>query len=81
MSGQQALDVLKSEALVTFKDKHGGDIPIFVEGRVGLIGSNDGDTMAYIDELREAGAMGAIVGGGLVPNEAGQAPLDTLLSI
>ena len=46
-----------------------------------MIGSNDGDTLAYIDNLRKAGAMGAIVGGGLVPNEAGQAPLDTLLSI
>ena len=62
-TGQQALALLKSEALAAFREKH-GDIPVLVEGRVGIIedgGSSDG----YIKALKEAGAFGAIVGGGV----------------
>ena len=79
MTGQQALDILGSDELAAFREKQGGDIPVFVEGRVGLIEASDGGTLGYINQLKEAGAMGAVVGGGLVPNEAGQTPLESLL--
>ena len=63
-SGDQALSLLKSEALAAFREKHGRDVPILVEGRVGIIESS-GDNTGYIKELKEAGAFGAIVGGGI----------------
>ena len=69
MTGQQALDLLNSDALARFREYHGGDVPILAEGRVGLIertnvegkvGVND-----YMHELKLAGAWGSIVGGAL----------------
>jgi len=63
-SGEQALSLLKSEALQSFREKHGSDVPILVEGRVGII-ERDGDNAGYIKALKEAGAFGAIVGGGI----------------
>lgn len=69
-SGEQALFLLRSEAMGKFKEKFGSDIPILVDGRVGIIKCNDGNggesTKAYIEALKEAGAAGAIVGSGLV---------------
>jgi indole-3-glycerol phosphate synthase len=80
LTGQQALDILESEALKEFRKKHGEDTPVFVEGRVGIIKSkNDGTTAGYIHELQEAGAIGAFVGGGLVPDEGNKSPLVSLL--
>jgi len=63
-SGEQALTLLKSEALQSFRDKHGSDVPILVEGRVGII-ERDGDNAGYIRALKENGAFGAIIGGGI----------------
>ena len=63
-SGEQALSLLKSEALQAFREKHGSDVPILVEGRVGII-ERDGDNAGYIRALKENGAFGAIVGGGI----------------
>lgn len=34
-SGGQALSLLRSEALASFREKNGEDVPILVEGRVG----------------------------------------------
>lgn len=62
-TGQQALSLLKSEALSAFREKH-GDIPVLVEGRVGII-EDGGSSAGYIKALKEAGAFGAIVGGGV----------------
>ena len=71
MSGQQALDILQSPEMKSFLEKHGERFPVLVEGRVGLVefdgNENDVDpTIAYIKKLEDAGATGAIVGGGLV---------------
>lgn len=63
-SGEQALSLLQSEALQSFRDKHGSDVPILVEGRVGII-ERDGDNAGYIRALKENGAFGAIIGGGI----------------
>jgi len=63
-TGEQALEMLKSDAMVEFREKFGEDVPILVEGRVGII-EVDGDSAAYVKKLKEAGAFGAIVGGGL----------------
>jgi len=57
-SGDQALSLLKSEALAAFRSKHGSDVPILVEQPIESSGENTG----YIKELKEAGAFGAIVG-------------------
>lgn len=69
MTGQQAIDLLKSEALEKFREHHGKDLPVFVEGRVGLIErtNSDGNSSykVYLEELKAAGAVGAIIGGGL----------------
>jgi hypothetical protein len=78
MTGQQAISILRSDELKEFRVKQGEKIPILVEGRVGLIESN-GDPSAYLEALKQAGATGAIVGGGLVPNETGHATLESLL--
>lgn len=61
-SGEQALSLLKSDALKTFREKL--DIPIMVDGRVGIIKAEESGSN-YIKELKEAGAFGAIVGGGI----------------
>jgi len=63
-SGKQALSLLKSEALAAFRKKHGNDVPVLVEGRVGII-EDGGSSSGYIKALKEAGAFGAIVGGGV----------------
>lgn len=64
MTGQQALNLLKSQALKETLEKH--DVPVLVEGRVGLIEGSDGSSASYLKDLKEAGATGAIVGGGLI---------------
>ena len=64
MTGQQALHLLKSEALRKVREKH--DTPVLVEGRVGVIEGEDGTPESYVRALQEAGAMGAVVGGGLI---------------
>ena len=64
MTGEQALTLLQSSELAQLKAKHGQDLPVLVEGRVGLI-ERDGNAMTYATELKQAGALGAIVGGGL----------------
>lgn len=79
MTGQQALSLLTSDELKDFRQKHGDDIPIFVDGRVGLIELTDDNALTYLESLKEAGATGAIVAGGLVPNETGRAPVESLL--
>ena len=64
-SGEQALSLLRSDALKSFREKN-GDVPILVEGRVGIVEAADGgDSVAYIQALKDAGAFGAIVGGGM----------------
>ena len=74
MTGRQALEILESVELKAFKEKHGEFIPILVEGRVGIIQSKDDggneDSGVYIQQLKSAGATGAIIGGGLVPDES-----------
>jgi hypothetical protein len=65
-SGEQALSLLQSEELKTFRKKNGNGVPILVEGRVGIVGADgDGDGTTYIKALRDAGAFGAIIGGGI----------------
>jgi methylmalonyl-CoA mutase cobalamin-binding subunit len=79
MPGQQALDILASDAMKDFREKHGKDIPVLVEGRVGIIKAKaDKIAQTYIEKLKEAGATGAIIGGGLVPDEANKSPLESL---
>lgn len=77
------MSILKSDELKVFREKHGSDIPVLVEGRVGIILSKDDngneDPHVYIQQLKDAGATGAVVGGGLVPDEAGISLLDSLL--
>jgi indole-3-glycerol phosphate synthase len=64
-SGEQALKLLRSEALASFREKNGDSVPILVEGRVGIVGVGDGDGTEYVRALKDAGAFGAIVGGGI----------------
>ena len=74
MSGGQALNLLRSNSLGEFRSKHGSDIPILIEGRVGIIESTDenGNTSSenYIEALKQNGASGAIIGGGLAMDSA-----------
>ena len=74
MSGDQALRLLRSHALQEFRSKHGDDVPVLVEGRVGIIETSDksGNASAanYLEALKEAGASGAVVGGGLALDQA-----------
>ena len=81
LTGRQALDVLNSKAMKGFREKHGDDnIAILVEGRIGLVTGEEGTSpQDYINKLKEAGAIGAIVGAGLVPDESKKNPLATLL--
>jgi indole-3-glycerol phosphate synthase len=69
MTGEQAIRLLKSEALKEFLEARGNNIPVLVEGRVGIIErldeNGDPNTNAYLKELKDAGAKGVIVGGGL----------------
>lgn len=80
MTGQQALKLLQSEELAAFRAKHGDGVPVFVEGRVGLIDAF-GEPGAYLEALHEAGATGAIVGAGVAPDQSGQAPLKAFMEV
>ena len=66
-TGEQALNLLQSEAVAAFREKNAG-VPILVEGRVGIV-EDEGCSVAYIQKLKDAGAFGAIVGGGLAVGE------------
>jgi indole-3-glycerol phosphate synthase len=72
-SGEQALSMLKSDAMKEFKKLYDGDIPVLVEGRVGIIEMEGQDgsrsTQGYIRALKSAGANGAIVGQGIATVE------------
>jgi indole-3-glycerol phosphate synthase len=71
MSGKQAIRVLRSDALVELRAKHGNkNLPVLVEGRVGTIVSEGNSAAQYIQELKEAGACGAIIGGALAVDES-----------
>jgi indole-3-glycerol phosphate synthase len=63
-SGEQALRLLKSEAMKEFKTIN-PDAFIFAEGGVGAIEMEGEDVKGekYIQALKDAGAMGAIIGG------------------
>jgi len=63
-TGVQALTLLKSEAMEEFK-KSNPDSFIFAEGRVGNIETEGEEVKGekYIEALKDAGALGAIVGG------------------
>lgn len=64
-TGEQALSLLQSPELEHVRQVHGGsgDLPVLVEGRVGLI---ERPTIEmYLKQLQAAGACGCIVGGGL----------------
>lgn len=67
-TGAQALDLLKSDAMKEYREKH-PDVMIFAEGRVGMVEmeGKDGKPLSdvYVQALRDAGAMGAFVGSGL----------------
>jgi hypothetical protein len=69
MTGEQALNLLASDALEQVREKHRKDFLVLVEGRVGVIQreGSDGETSAvgYFEELQKAGATGVIVGAGL----------------
>ncbi len=64
ISGDQALMLLQSDAIASFREKHGKEVPVLIEGRVGIVGAGDGDSVEYIKALKDAGAFGAIIGGG-----------------
>lgn len=71
-SGEQALHLLRSESMKDFMAKH-ENVPIFVEGRVGMIERESPDGTKnpgnYIRELKDAGAFGAFIAGGLADGE------------
>ena len=80
MTGQQALNILKSDVMKDFREKYGSDeVPVLVEGRIGIIKSKDAggveSALGYVSQLKEAGATGAIVGGGLVPDSTNDSSL------
>jgi indole-3-glycerol phosphate synthase len=74
-TGEQVLSMLKSAELQALKEKHGADILVLAEGRIGLIermeDQGELSTTQYLKELKAAGALGAIVGGGLVTSASG----------
>lgn len=82
LSGQQALEILASDALKEFRQKH-SDVVILADGRVGIVtGQKDGGSPEeYIQKLKEKGAIGAIVGAGLVPDDTRKSPLDWLFEV
>lgn len=67
-TGAQALDLLKSDAMKEYREKN-PDTVVLAEGRVGMIEMEDGTggkaAHLYVQALKDAGAVGAIVGGGL----------------
>jgi indole-3-glycerol phosphate synthase len=82
-SGEQALALLASDALQALQAKHGHDILVLAEGRVGLIerANEHGQmtTAQYLKELQNAGAVGAIVGTGLASSANGESDTFRLL--
>jgi hypothetical protein len=76
LTGQQALGLVKSDALARLREHYGENLLVLVEGRVGLIeGKNpngDPDIKAYLQELEAAGADGAIIGGALAKSETSE---------
>jgi len=72
--GEQALRLLKSDVLTAVKEKHGDDLVVLVEGRIGITERADEDGVStsdqYLRELKAAGATGAIVGGGLAASSS-----------
>mmetsp|Transcript_985 Transcript_985/g.1340 ORF Transcript_985/g.1340 Transcript_985/m.1340 type:complete len:347 (+) Transcript_985:217-1257(+) len=81
MSGRQVLDLLKSDSLKKFKEHHGENVPVLAEGRIGII-ERDGNYRTYIEELEEAGATGAIIGGALaVEVEDGKTRFEELMVV
>lgn len=72
ISGGQALALLQSDAIASFREKNDKKVPVLIEGRVGIVGAADGDRIAYIKALKDAGAFGAIVGGGLAEINDGE---------
>lgn len=58
--------MLRSNALREFREKHGKDVPVLAEGRVGNVMSLDDmgkmSREQYLRELKEAEAFRAIVG-------------------
>ena len=70
LSGQQALDILDSDAMKQFRDKNPNAV-ILADGRIGIVTgeANGGSPEEYIKQLRERGVIGAIVGAGLVPDD------------
>ena len=83
MTGRQALNILESDELKIFKEKHGDDILILVDGRVGIIEFKDDDgnknQEIYIKELMSSGATGAVVGGGFAMDESSSSFMSTFL--
>jgi len=81
MTGRQVLDVLSSDAMKRFRDKNGDDIAVLADGRVGIVTGQEtgGSPQEYIRDLQKAGAMGAVVGAALVPDENRKSPLELLL--
>jgi hypothetical protein len=69
MTGEQALNLLKSDALAELKQIHGGDLLVLVEGQIGIIkrpnAQGDMTPMQYLEELKGAGALGAVVASAL----------------
>lgn len=66
-SGMQVLQLMKSNAMKKFSDAH-PEALILAEGRVGIIEMEAGEEKtaeSYVHELKKAGVMGAIIGGGL----------------
>ena len=63
MSGEQALKLLRCGPLTRLKEKHGENFVILVEGRVGIIRHKLGGTANYVQDLKDAGATGAILAG------------------
>lgn len=77
-SGEQALKLLQGDALNEFKNVN-ADVPVLVEGRVGIV-TREGSMEKYLIALKEAGAMGAIVGGGLTIQDEGTKSYELLSS-
>jgi indole-3-glycerol phosphate synthase len=71
-TGAQALALLRSDALRALREQS-PDVLVLVEGGVGTIAraeEDGGDPLGYIRALKDAGAMGALVGRGLVSTTA-----------
>ena len=67
-TGAQALNLLKSDAMQEYRETN-PDVMVLAEGRVGMVEMEDGkggkSAHIYVQALKDAGAMGAFIGGGL----------------